>query len=30
LSLANTRAHQLYQSLGFVDRTELDVIKVTA
>ncbi len=29
LSPANTRAHQLYQSLGFVDRAELDVIRVT-
>lgn len=29
LSPANTRAHRLYQSLGFVDRAELNVIRVT-
>jgi ribosomal protein S18 acetylase RimI-like enzyme len=29
LSPANTRAHHLYQSLGFVDRAELRVVKVT-
>jgi ribosomal protein S18 acetylase RimI-like enzyme len=29
LSPANTRAHHLYQSLGFVDRAELGVVKVT-
>ena len=30
LSPANARAHHLYQSLGFVDRAALRVVKVTA
>jgi ribosomal protein S18 acetylase RimI-like enzyme len=29
LSPGNTRAHRLYQSLGFIDRSELRVVKVT-